>query len=138
MSRRIYDPVRQCAVAETPEEQVRQALLRKMLEELGYPKGLLAVERGLGECRRRFDIVCYACNIRPREELSPLLAVECKAQDHLELAREQLLGYNATLGAPFLCIACKKELVTFWRNQDRVESVPFLPLYRELLAKVQL
>lgn len=129
MSQKVYDPLRCRFVAATPEELVRQALLRKMIRDLDYPRGLIAVEKELGVHRRRFDIVCFANGI----ELFPLLIVECKALDCSEAARQQALGYNASLGAAFICIASKSEIHTLWLNADRIESVPFLPPYRELL-----
>lgn len=133
MSERVYDPIRCRNVVATPEELVRQSLLRKMIHDLGYPKSLIAVEKELGVHRRRFDLVCYACSIHPEHELSPLLIIECKALDCSEAARQQAFGYNATLGAPFVCIACKSEIHTLWRNADQIMSVPFLPPYGELL-----
>jgi hypothetical protein len=129
---RLYDPIRRRTVAATPEEQVRQSLLRMMINDLGYPKSLIAVEKELGVNRRRFDIVCYGCGIHPDQELFPLLIIECKSLECSEAAREQAFGYNATLGAPFICIACKTEIHTLWLNADRIASVPFLPPYLEL------
>ncbi len=41
----IFDPIRRKSVADTPEERVRQALLSQMIGPLGFPKGLLAVEK---------------------------------------------------------------------------------------------
>src|SRR5271157_5319031 len=99
---KIYDPIRQRNVAATPEEIVRQRLLQMMLGDLGYPKGLLAVEKNFGRFRRRADIVCYSYN--REQELIPLLVIECKARDCTPEAREQALAYNAALRAPFLCI----------------------------------
>jgi hypothetical protein len=134
MISRVYDPIRRRDVALKSEEGVRQALLHKMIHELGYPRGLIAVEREFGEHRRRFDIVCYGCGIDPIELLSPILVVECKASVCSKAALEQAMGYNAVFGAPFLCIAGKSEIVTLWRNADQMMSVPFLPSYHDLLA----
>jgi hypothetical protein len=133
MTPRIYDPIRRRAVAATPEELVRQFLLRKMTRELGYPRGLIAVEKEIGELRRRFDIVCYGGHVQPGQELSPLLLIECKAVSCSESARQQAFGYNAALGAPFICIACKSEVHTLWLHANQIASVPFLPSYDELL-----
>ncbi len=131
---RLYDPIRNRYVAATPEEFVRQSLLRQMIQQLSYPKGLIAVEKQLGDYQRRFDLVCYA---NGPSGLFPLLVVECKAQDCLQDAREQVLGYNATIGAPFLCIASKTQIHTLWLNGDQIASVPFLPPYRDLVEMAQ-
>ena len=113
-------------MALTPEERVRQSLIGRMLLELGFPRGLLSVERGIGS--RRYDLVCYS------KEMKPLLLVECKAGSLNEGAKRQALGYNDVLKAPFVCVTNGQETVTLWYEQGRIASVPFLPLYQELYA----
>lgn len=67
----IYDEVRGSFVKATPEEIVRQSLLHQMIDDLGFPRNYLAVEKKLSELphlqfdggdipRRRFDIICFA------------------------------------------------------------------------------
>ena len=116
--------IRQAPVVNTPEEKVRQALLFKMIHQLGFPKGLVSVERSIG--KRRTDIVCYAKN------MAPLLLVECKAISLNEAAIQQALGYNETVGAPFICLANTDEEMTVWFEMNMRKSVPFLPIYQEL------
>lgn len=116
--------IRKKQVADTPEERVRQTLLRKMVAELGYPKGLISVERGVG-CRRA-DIVCYT------KEMSPLLLIECKAGPLNDAAIRQALGYNGKIKAPFVAIANANEAITFWFEGEKSVSVPFLPVFKEL------
>ena len=97
--RQVLDPVRRRWVALTPEEGVRQALLADLLS-LGYPVGLLAVEKGLdvGHAVWRADVVAFS------RAGAPLLVAECKApavavgQDTFD----QLARYNAALGARVL------------------------------------
>ncbi len=113
-------------MAATPEEIVRQGLLRKMIGVLGYPKGLIAVEKEFAAIGRRADVVCY------RSNFCPLLVVECKAGECTQKARQQVLGYNAALGAPFVCIAGQKEIFTLWLEKGEITSVPFLPSYLDL------
>lgn len=126
----LYDPIRARNVAGTPEEAVRQRVIRLMLDELDYPKGLLAVEKEFGEVGRRADLVCYAsCESKG---LRPLLIVECKAQRAEEKALEQAFGYNACFGAPFIALADADSIHTFWFDGSKISSVPFLPLYRDL------
>ena len=133
----IFDPIRRRQVAETPEEIVRQNLLHRMLGSLGFPKSLIAVEKKIGTMNRRADIICYARGIHPNLALSPLLIIECKAEDFTSDACEQAFGYNASLQAPFLCIAGKTQIHTLWLNENKVASVPFLPPYRDLLKMAQ-
>lgn len=116
--------IRKRWVAITPEEEVRQSLIQKMVSELGYPKGLISVEKKIGD--RRFDLVCYS------KSAQPLLLVECKAGELNEAAENQAIGYNATVKAPFICLACPTAIKTFWQEQGRIASIPFLPTYAEL------
>lgn len=95
--------------------------------QLGYPKGLIAVEKKVGS--RRFDIVCYT------KEMKPILLVECKAGAINEAAQQQAIGYNEKIGAPFLCIVGATEVKTIWWEGGRWQSVPFLPSYQQLNGK---
>ncbi|MEO0557184.1 MAG: type I restriction enzyme HsdR N-terminal domain-containing protein [Bacteroidota bacterium] len=97
----VLDPVRRRWVALTPEEDVRQRLLADLLV-LGYPAGLLAVEKGLTYegSTWRADLVAYD------RTQQPALLAECKAptvalgQDTFD----QLARYNAVLGARALVL----------------------------------
>ena len=97
----VLDPVRRRYVALTPEEGVRQHLLADLLA-LGYPPGLLAVEKGLtfGGKTWRADAVAYGRDGRV------LLLAECKAPGVAvsQAAFDQLARYNAVLGAPVLVV----------------------------------
>jgi hypothetical protein len=129
---KLFDAVRNRFVAATPEERVRQGLLRSMIGPLGFPKGLIAVEYEFKETGRRADLVCFFYLER---QLVPLLIVECKAEPCGRAAREQAFGYNAALRAPFVSIADPYEVTTFWLEGDQLKSVLFLPCYRELIQK---
>ena len=97
----VHDPVRRRWVALTPEEAVRQRLIADLLA-LGYPAGLLAVEKGLayGGKTWRADVVAY-----DRAHRAVLLA-ECKAPGVAvsQATFDQLARYNAVLGASVLVI----------------------------------
>lgn len=78
----LFDPIRRKDVPDTPEERVRQAVLRWLLEAVGIPPRLIGVEFSLASIQpgdlRRMDIVAY----RPGDgQLIPWLLVECKAPD---------------------------------------------------------
>src|SRR5690606_20208859 len=92
----VLDPVRRRWVRLTPEERVRQLLLR-LLADLGHPTGLTAVEKGfdyLGAVWRA-DVVVHDRRGRP------LLMAECKAPDVpvTQATFDQLARYNAVVGA---------------------------------------
>jgi hypothetical protein len=114
----------------TPEERVRQALLRKMVEVLGFPKGLISVERAIQQ-ERRTDIVCYT------KEMRPLLLIECKAGAIGERAVNQAIGYNDQVKAPFICLANAQGETTHWFEGKERKSIPFLPQFKELYAFFQ-
>ncbi|HEY4255243.1 MAG TPA: type I restriction enzyme HsdR N-terminal domain-containing protein [Chlamydiales bacterium] len=128
----LYDPIRKKSVADTPEERVRQALLRQMVEVLAFPKGLIAVEKKLLS-QRRADIIVFR---RQGEGLTPLVVIECKAEDLDEEAIRQVVGYNTLLAAPFLCVAHQGGIQTFWKEGGALRSIGFLPPYTQLLQRV--
>ena len=129
----VHDPVRRRWVALTPEEGVRQRLLADLLA-LGYPAGLLAVERGLryGGKTWRADVVAY-----DRAQRTVLLA-ECKAPGVAvsQTTFDQLARYNAVLGALALVVdnglvryCCVRDGATGW------QFVPAIPPFADDLAR---
>ena len=75
----VFDPIRKRHVAATPEEAVRQAVLRYLMDTLRVPANLIGVEFSLASLEpgnlRRADIVVW----RPGAgQLAPWLLVECK------------------------------------------------------------
>ncbi len=138
----LWDPIRSLYVEGTPEERVRQKWILAMMGPLGYPKGLIAVEKDLQEVslkqissnpNRRIDILCYTPSL---DGLKPLLLVECKAPHNKESAEAQVLGYEFYVGAPFFCVIRGTTATTFWKEKGAFASVPFLPGYAQLIAKL--
>lgn len=112
-----------------------------MICELGFPKGLLVVEKDLASLsslsvadpHRRIDILAFAPG---KEGLRPLLLVECKAGILDEAALSQLLGYNRVLAAPFICLTNGEMTQTFWKEKNKMVSLSFLPLFSQLVEKL--
>ena len=138
----LWDPIRCLYVEETPEEAVRQEWILTMIHSLGYPKSLIVVEKGLASLphrqmsfdpNRRLDLLCYTPG---KDGLIPLLLIEIKAEKTGVDAESQLLGYNESVRAFFLCVIEGKEAKTFWREKGRMNSVPFLPPYSQLALQV--
>lgn len=96
--KKVFDVVRSKWVAATPEEIVRQQWIQKMIQELGYPKEYIAVEKELTATMRRADIVVYS------RACTPLLLIECKAEALTSTDFDQVIGYNATIQAPYLAL----------------------------------
>ena len=78
----IYDPIRKKDVPDTPEERVRQATIRFLLEEVKVPAHLITVEFGLSsvdpKTDDRVDIVVHDFR-NGNDQAKPWLLVECKA-----------------------------------------------------------
>jgi hypothetical protein len=97
----IFDAVRKKFVRFTPEEWVRQHLL-KFLVEKNFPASLLAVEKELmvAGIKKRTDVVVYSNNAEP------LLIAECKSPDvPLDQSTfDQAARYNLSLTVPFFLL----------------------------------
>ena len=134
----LYDPIRRSLVTAKPEEKVRQKFIQIMIGELGFPKGLLAVEKEVASLsplstvdpHRRIDILVLAPG---KEGLQPLLLVECKAESIDEAALSQVLGYNRAIGAPFICLTNGILTKTFWKQKNEMVSISFLPSFSQLM-----
>jgi type I site-specific restriction endonuclease len=132
----IYCCVRKQWVKKTPEERIRQTLLSVMIEKLGFPYSLLAVEKSLDQLphlkqveklpQRRADILCFTKNMKP------LLLIECKKERIDNTAIEQVRGYNAFVQAPFIALADEKGVFFLCGKELKAG----LPHYDELLKAV--
>lgn len=140
-SENIYDPIRKKWVSATPEEQIRQHLIRHMVEILGYPPLWLAIEKELSHfvsnlsqsvrdlAKRRADILVLAPGA-----LSPLLLIECKAVALNQTFIQQVLGYNDLIQAPFVSLANGNEVMTghFDAEKGRYCFEKGLPAFADL------
>ena len=123
----IWDGLRRRHVVLTPEEWVRQHVVHYLINYRGYPRGLLALERGLRYNQRHKRTDLLALNLAGQ----PLLLVECKAPSvaiDAAVAR-QATTYNQTIGAPLLILT--NGLVHYcWRvdfatrTNERLEEIP--------------
>ena len=98
----IFDEFRKKFVALTPEEWVRQNLLKYLQTEKKIPKGLMAVEKGLTVNRqqKRTDVVIY------NQKGKPSMIIECKAPE-IKISQdtfEQIARYNMTLKVDYLLV----------------------------------
>jgi hypothetical protein len=128
----IFDAVRKKYVALTPEEWVRQHIIRYLTEELHYPASLVAVEMNLtlNGLRKRCDIVAYDTNG------FPLLIVECKAPS-VRLTQktfEQVARYNMVLKVRYLMISNGIETYCCEINfeEQTYRFMENLPTYKEV------
>ncbi len=98
----IFDELRKKWLVCTPEEWVRQNLIKFLVAEFDFPINLIALEKSLVLAGRnyRFDALIY------NKDIFPLMIIECKAPSvKLEQAVfDQIWNYNYEIGAPFFLI----------------------------------
>lgn len=99
----IFDPLRKCHVALTPEEWVRQHFVKFLIESRGFPAALMANEVAItvNGMKRRCDTVVYDRQLQPR------VIVEYKAPT-VKITKEvfaQISRYNLTLKVDYLIVS---------------------------------
>lgn len=99
---KIFDAIRKKYLVLTPEEWVRQNIIRFLVEERNFPKGLIAIEKGLklNELKKRADVLVYS------KQGTPLLMIECKAPEVPidQKVFDQIGRYNITFKLPYLMV----------------------------------
>lgn len=101
---RVFDRLRGKFVAFTPEEWVRQHFVANLVDNLGFPQGLLANEVSitLNGTSRRCDTVLYS-----PQGLHPMAIIEYKAP-HVAVSQkvfDQIVRYNMVLRVPWLFVS---------------------------------
>ncbi|WP_303317792.1 type I restriction enzyme HsdR N-terminal domain-containing protein [Flavivirga abyssicola] len=98
----IFDSIRKKFVILQPEEWVRQHCVQYLINNKGYPKSLINVEKELiiNSLKKRYDIVVYNSNG------SIHLIVECKAPKIVinQSTFDQIARYNLKLNATYLMV----------------------------------
>ena len=126
---KLFDPIRNIWVSQSPEELVRQKFISMMLE-LGFPKEFIAVEKKIPDCygkyNRRFDILLFDRSCKT------VLLVECKrGRCDYDTTLRQILGYNDILSAPFMSIADDFGMRFYFERGKKF--IDYLPSYKELM-----
>ncbi|EPP35463.1 type I restriction enzyme R domain family protein [Chlamydia ibidis] len=153
---KIFDPIRYKNLHVTPEECVRQGLLTFLTDELGYPKNLIIVEKGLRtllpllNCKdtylpkRRPDVLVitpttYIDDMNKQHDFGhpkPLWLIECKAEVINQKTINQVLSYNYVIGAPCLSVVSYNKQKTGFINPETqtLDFYPGLPSYSQLIS----
>jgi hypothetical protein len=101
-NKEILDTIRKQWIVLTPEEWVRQHMVRYLTEHLNYSTGLTAIEKGfdLNGIPYRADIVTYD------RSGTAILAVECKAPGVKinQKTFDQIGQYNKVIQAKYLVV----------------------------------
>ncbi|GAA4757405.1 MULTISPECIES: type I restriction enzyme HsdR N-terminal domain-containing protein [Flavobacterium] len=98
----IFDEIRKKFMILTPEEWVRQNVVRFLLEEKKYSKSYINVEKliKINDLNKRYDIVVF----QPNGEI--FLLIECKAPE-VQITQQtfdQIARYNLVLNAQYLMV----------------------------------
>ncbi|MCV6631563.1 MAG: type I restriction enzyme HsdR N-terminal domain-containing protein [Flavobacteriaceae bacterium] len=98
----IFDPLRKKFVVLQPEEWVRQHVIQFLIQDKGFPKSLIQVEKQiqLHQTTKRYDLVVFYPDGRIR------LLVECKAPQIVITQKtfDQIARYNMELDADWLMV----------------------------------
>ncbi len=98
----VWDIVRKKWIVNLPEEWVRQNLIWFLINQLGFSKNSMSVEKQikLNEMKKRYDLVVH------NKDLKPLVLVECKAPKIkiTQAVFNQAAHYNLVLKVPFLLL----------------------------------
>jgi hypothetical protein len=98
----IFDQIRKKFIILTPEEWVRQHVIRFLLEEKKYPKSLINVEKVLkvNGLNKRYDAVVF------NSDGNINVLIECKAPE-VKISQatfDQIARYNMTMNAQYLMV----------------------------------
>ncbi len=130
----IFDEIRRRYVRLTPEEWVRQHMIKFLAKEKSFPLSLFLIEKQYINNRlsHRCDFVIYGRSGKP------LMLVECKAPT-VEITQhvfDQISRYNQQYKAPYLLITngikhycCRVDM-----NNRRFEFLNDIPLYQAVEA----
>lgn len=126
----VFDPLRKRYCTLTPEEEVRQKVLYLLVEHLGVPSGLLAVEYSVkvNGLAKRCDAVVFD------NKAKPLMIVECKAAT-VKLSQgvlEQAVRYYSALQPKFLLLYNGVDCYCFKSQGGTLQTMDHLPNYSEL------
>jgi type I restriction enzyme M protein len=150
----IFSPVRKIWVQLTPEEKVRQDFLRVLIDEYGYGIDQIAEEEdvtGRGSAKARADFVIWRTIQDRHDEKTPLIVIECKA-DNVGIDRrayEQGENYARLTNAPFFVTHNHRE-TKFWRvihekmpkNIEEIDGIPHADAtdkeIQELLSRLKI
>lgn len=129
----VFDPIRWRYCLLTPEEEVRQKVLFLLVEHLGVPAGLLAVEYSIkvNGLDKRCDAVVFA------NDGSPLMIVECKAEKvKLESkVLDQAVRYYSALQPKYLMLYNGTSCYCFKVASGVMQPFDHIPDYSEMTER---
>lgn len=126
----VFDPLRKKYCTLTPEEEVRQKVLYLLVEHLGVPPGLLAVEYSVkvNGLDKRCDAVAFG------KDGTPLMIVECKASTVAlsQATLDQAVRYYSALHPQYLLLYNGVECYCFKTEKGSLKAMDHIPMFSEL------
>ncbi len=128
----IFDEIRRRYVVLTPEEWVRQHLVKYLVHVKHFPQLLISVEKGFSQLRRkqRYDLLIYDRNGQP------LMIAECKApaMEINQNAFDQASRYNVKHKAPYMLISNGRKHYCCQLNLDskQYQFLQEIPDFRDM------
>ena len=146
---KIYSFIRQKDLVCTPEEEVRQNFICKLVNDFGYPIELMAEEyspdlKTRGVRSTRADIVIYENEEKKSNDYNAFIVVECKAEEVKIRLEDFYQGaeYAAKLRAQFLILHNSKETHFYAvdmekapNKRDAFTQIVTIPHYDDILDK---
>lgn len=129
----LRDRARDILVPATPEEFVRQRVVRTLLSDYGYPLNLIRTElvvvRGQ-KSKPRADIVVYGKAANGGDGKTPLIVIECKRPEQAITAETlvQGQGYCRHLGARYLVLTNGTDTECFEIARSKATPIVNIPL----------
>lgn len=125
----VFDALRKKKIILTPEEWVRQHLVRYLTDFLGYPKGLMQLEKkvSVNGLPRRFDL-----SVMNPEGRFVMLA-ECKAP-HVELTSEtvyQAAAYGKSINPKLYLLTNGLRHICFHTTETGITFLENIPPYAD-------
>jgi type I site-specific restriction endonuclease len=128
----IFDDIRKKFLLCTPEEWVRQNLMRYFIREKYIPAGMIALEKQIRVhgLQRRYDAMVHD------RSGQPLMLVECKAPE-VKITQDvfqQIAEYNISFGVPYLFVSngLKHYVCHVDSTLRKIKFLKELPVYSEL------
>lgn len=106
----VFDTIRKKWLLLTPEEKIRQQVVKYLVDEKKIPKSLIALEKTItiNNLTKRFDILVY-------KESKPWLLIECKEPNVTlnDATLQQILNYNHVLQVKYFAITNGQDLLVW-------------------------
>lgn len=128
---KIFDSIRKKWVKLTPEEWVRQNIIRYFTDYLGYPEFIISIEKEIkvfGKSKRP-DIIIFG------KDLKPKIIIECKKPEINidEKVFNQTVNYFLSLNSKYFLLTNGIKHLFCKINEKKCEFLKEIPKYKNLV-----